>query len=121
MVAAEVASVVEAFTDATNSHDVERMLELVSDDVVFEGTTPPDGLRIVGDKAALRELWEGIFRDSPRAVVAIEEVIVSGDRCTVRLRYIFDRDRPQDGHVRGVDVMRLDDGRIAEKLSYVKG
>jgi hypothetical protein len=25
------------------------------------------------------------------------------------------------GHVRGVDVMQLRDGRVAEKLSYVKG
>ena len=25
------------------------------------------------------------------------------------------------GHVRGVDIFRIEDGRIAEKLSYVKG
>jgi ketosteroid isomerase-like protein len=117
----EILRIVEAFTEATNCHDVERMLELVSDDVLFEGTTPPDGLRIVGDKAALRRLWDGIFRGSPRAVVENEEVMIAGDRCTVRLRYVFDRDRPQDGHIRGVDLMRLADGRIVEKLSYVKG
>ena len=121
MDASEVVRIVEAFTDATNRQDVERMLDLVSDDVVFEGTTPPDGLRIAGDKAALRALWEGIFRDSPGAVVETEELIIAGDRCTARLRYIFDRDRPQAGHVRAVDVMRLRDGKITEKLSYVKG
>jgi hypothetical protein len=66
-------------------------------------------------------LWEGIFRDSPGAVVETEELIIAGDRCTARLRYIFDRDRPQEGHVRAVDVMRLRDGKITEKLSYVKG
>ena len=121
MDAAEVTRIVEAFTEATNRHNVEQMLELVSDDVVFEGTTPPDGFRIVGDKSALRTLWEGIFRDSPRAMVENEELIVVRDRCTVRLRYVFDRDRPRDGHVRGVDVLRLGDGKITEKLSYVKG
>jgi ketosteroid isomerase-like protein len=121
MYASEFVRIVEAFTDATNRQDVERMLDLVSDDVVFEGTTPPDGLRIAGDKAALRALWEGIFRDSPCAVVETEELIIAGDRCTARLRYIFDRDRPQEGHVRAVDVMRLRDGKITEKLSYVKG
>ncbi len=62
---AEVERIVAAFTDATNRHDVDEMLTLVSDDVVFEGTTPPDGARIEGDKASLRALWEGIFRDSP--------------------------------------------------------
>ena len=41
-----------AFTDATNRHDVDQMLAIVSDDVVFEGTTPPDGMRIESDNAA---------------------------------------------------------------------
>jgi ketosteroid isomerase-like protein len=118
---AEVVRIVEEFTEATNRHDVERMLELVSDDVVFEGTTPPDGHRIEGDRVALRALWEGIFRDAPRAVVETEELIVAGDRCTARLRYIFDSDRPHDGHVRAVDVIRVRGGQITEKLSYVKG
>jgi hypothetical protein len=27
----------------------------------------------------------------------------------------------EDGHVRGVDVLRVRDGRVAEKLAYVKG
>jgi len=44
MDAAEIVGIVEA--DATNRQDFERMLELVSEDGVFEGTTPPDGLRI---------------------------------------------------------------------------
>jgi len=121
MDASEVVRIVQAFTEATNRQDLELMLDLVSEDVVFEGTTPPDGLRIAGDKAALRSLWEGIFRESPRAVVETEELIVAGDRCTARLRYVFDRDHPEQGHVRAVDVLRLRDGKITEKLSYVKG
>ena len=121
MQVAEVERIVAAFTDATNRHDVDEMLALVSDDVVFEGTTPPDGVRIEGDKASLRALWEGIFRDSPNAVVETEELIACGDRCTALLRYVFDAERPKDGHVRAVDVLRVVDGKITEKLSYVKG
>lgn len=78
------------------------MLDLVSEDVVFEGTTPPDGLRIAGDKAALRSLCEGIFHESSRAVVETEELIVSADRCTALLRYVFDGEHPEKGHVRAV-------------------
>jgi ketosteroid isomerase-like protein len=121
MQVAEVERIVAAFTDATNRHDVDGMLALVSDDVVFEGTMPPDGVRIEGDKTSLRSLWEDIFRDSPNAVVETEEVIVCGDRCTALLRYVFDAERPNDGHVRAVDVLRVVDGKITEKLSYVKG
>jgi ketosteroid isomerase-like protein len=117
----DVVQVVSAFTEATNRHDIEEMLALVSDDVVFEGTTPPDGVRIEGDKASLRALWEAIFRESPNAIVETEELIACGDRCTALLRYVFDSQRPLDGHVRAVDVMRIRDGKITEKLSYVKG
>ena len=121
MSAQDVVQVVTAFTDATNRHDVDEMLALVSDDVVFEGTTPPDGVRIEGDKASLRSLWEAIFRESPNAIVETEELIACGDRCTALLRYVFDAQRPGDGHVRAVDVVRVVDGKIIEKLSYVKG
>ena len=117
----EVERIVVAFTDATNRHDVDEMLALVSDDVVFEGTTPPDGVRIEGDKDLLRTLWEGIFSDSPNAVVETEELIVCADRCTALLRYVFDAERPNQGHVRAVDVIRVAGGKITEKLSYVKG
>jgi ketosteroid isomerase-like protein len=121
MSGAEVERIVAAFNDATNRHAVDEMLALVSDDVVFEGTSPPDGLRIASDKPALRALWEAIFRESPHALVETEEMIVCGDRCTVLLRYVFDGKRPEEGYVRAVDVIRVGDGKITEKLSYVKG
>ena len=121
MDATETERVVVAFTDATNRHDVEDMLALVSDDVLFEGTTPPDGSRIEGDKDSLRTLWGGIFRDSPNAVVETEELIVCADRCIALLRYVFDAERPDHGHLRAVDVTRVANGKITEKLSFVKG
>ena len=121
MSAGEVEQIVAAFVEATNRHDVDRMLALVADDVVFEGTSPPDGVRIEGDRGALRTLWEGIFRESPNAVVETEALIVCGDRCTALLRYVFDAEHPDKGHVRAVDVIRIENGKIREKLSYVKG
>ena len=44
-----------------------------------------------------------------------------GDRAVVRWRYSWPERVGERGHVRGVDVLRLRDGKIAEKLSYVKG
>jgi hypothetical protein len=38
----------------------------------------------------------------------------------VRWRYTWMNPDSQ-GHVRGVDVFRVQDGKVAEKLSYVKG
>ncbi|MGZ4136551.1 MAG: nuclear transport factor 2 family protein, partial [Actinomycetota bacterium] len=110
--------VVEAFTAATNRHDLDAMLTLVADDVIFESTTPLDGDRIEG-KRALRAVWEQVFRDSPRASIETEELVVIGDRGVARVRYVFDGDRPEDGHVRALDGLRVVDGKLTEKLSYV--
>ena len=39
----------------------------------------------------------------------------------MRWRYMWGTEASQQDHVRGVDVYRVRDGKIAEKLSYVKG
>ena len=111
----ETASVVERFNRAFNQHDVDAIMALMTDDCVFEDTQPPDGGRYVG-QAAVRERWERLFAASPGAAFTFEEAFVAGDRGVVRWHYDWG-----DGHVRGVDVMRVRDGRVAEKLSYVKG
>jgi len=49
-----------------------------------------------------------------------EEIFAAGDRCVVRWVYSWVREGKR-GHVRGVDVFRVRDGQVAEKLSYVKG
>mgnify|MGYP001401401597 FL=1 len=114
-VEASVRTVME-FNDAFNRHDVQGMMQLASDDTVFENTHPsPDGTKISG-KEAVTQIWQDFFRESPKANIEIEEIFGMGNRCVMRWRYTWG-----DGHVRGVDVFKLKDGLIAEKLSYVKG
>lgn len=55
-------------------------------------------------------------RGLPTASIRAEQQFVSDDRAVVLWRYSWG-----DGHVRGVDVFRVRDGLVAEKLSYVKG
>jgi uncharacterized protein (TIGR02246 family) len=110
---------VDAFNDAFNRHDVDAVMDAMTDDCVFESTSPPHGERHVG-QGAVRAAWEQFFTASPTAHFDAEEVIVSGDRCVVRWRYSWtDGDAP--GSVRGVDVITVRDGKVAEKLAYVKG
>ncbi len=118
--AAATLATVNAFNEAFNAHDVEAVMRLMTDDVVFENTRPvPDGERHEG-QAAVRAFWEGFFGRSPRARFDAEEVFAAGDRCVVRWVYHWVRDGAP-GHVRGVDVFRVREGKVAEKLSYVKG
>jgi ketosteroid isomerase-like protein len=98
------------------------MMALMTEDVVFENTLPPpDGERRVG-QAAVRAAWEELFRGAPNAVFETEELFAAGDRAVVRWLYRWAPDRPdRPGHVRGVDILRVRAGKVAEKLSYVKG
>lgn len=117
--AATVAAV-ERFNDAFNRHDVASVMAAMTDDCVFDSTRPaPDGERIVG-QAAMRAFWESFFSRSPQARFETEEIFAAGDRAVVRWVYHWVRDG-KPGHVRGVDVFRVRDGKVAEKLSYVKG
>jgi ketosteroid isomerase-like protein len=107
--------VVEAFGAAWADHNLDAALALVTDDCVFDATGPaPDGTRWVGVDA-VRTVWRPIF-DNPRSQFEEEETFQAGDRVVQRWCYNFD-----GGHVRGVDLFRVRDGKVAEKLSYVKG
>lgn len=109
-------AVIERFNGAVSARDVDAMMAAMTDDCVFESTDPaPDGRRFSGQEA-VRAVWTDLFAASPTARFDSEETVVAGDRATVRWTYHFD-----GGHVRGVDVLRVRDGRVAEKLSYVKG
>ena len=107
---------VDRFNEAFNSHNVDAIMALMTDDCVFESTSPtPDGGRFEGQDA-VRAIWNDFFDGSPDAHFHAEEIVAMGDRCIVRWRYTF-----AGGHVRGADVLRVRDGKVAEKLSYVKG
>jgi ketosteroid isomerase-like protein len=111
---------VEAFNEAFNRHDVDAVMAHMTDDAVFESTSPPAGERHVGADA-VRGAWEAFFAASPTAHFDAEEVIATGDRCVVRWIYTWTGDGGTTGRVHGVDVIRVRDGLVAEKLAYVKG
>jgi steroid delta-isomerase-like uncharacterized protein len=112
---------IAAFNDAFNRHDVDAVMALMTDDVTFENTSPfPDGERYEG-QAAVRRFWEKLFTSTPDAHFEAEDIFAADDRCTVRWRYTFTSSDGAAGHVRGVDVFRVRDGKVSEKLCYVKG
>jgi len=120
MSTASAVEVVQRFNDAFNRHDVDAVMALMSQDIVFENTRPaPDGERFEGHER-IRPFWEQFFARSPQAHFDAEEIFGAGDRCVVRWVYSWVKEGKR-GHVRGVDVFRVQDGRVAEKLSYVKG
>jgi ketosteroid isomerase-like protein len=115
------AETIERFNEAFNRHDVHAVMSLMTEDCVFENTyPPPDGERFEGQQA-VRGVWQRLFQASPRAHFQTEEMFTSGDRCVVRWLYTWKDKEGATGHVRGIDLFRVRDGKVAEKLSYVKG
>ena len=113
--------VIEAFNAALNRHDIDAVMALMTPDCVFENTMPvPDGERFEGQEA-VRGFWEMLVANSPQAHFSTEELITAGDRAVVRWRYHWVDAAGTPGHVRGIDLFRVQDGLVAEKLSYVKG
>jgi predicted SnoaL-like aldol condensation-catalyzing enzyme len=113
--------VVLAFNEAFNRQDVAGMMQLMSDDCIFENTDPaPDGV-VYSGKEAVTQFWRGFFNESPKAHIEIEEIFGLGERCIMRWRYDWLDAAGEKGHVRGVDIFRVRNGSICEKLSYVKG
>lgn len=113
---------VARFNEVWNGHDVTGILDMMTDDVVFEASFGKDpwGSRVVG-KQALRDFLVDMFDRIPdvrwdeirhfaRPELAVVEWLTTGT--------------PRGGsryEVQGCDILALRDGRIAAKRSYRKG
>ena len=112
---------VHRFNSVWDAHDLDGIVEMFTDDVVFEASfgSEPCGERARG-KAAARELAEAVFERVPdlhfeelRHVVtpafAVVESVTTGTPVG---------GAPYETHL--VDVLTLRDGKIAAKRSYRK-
>jgi ketosteroid isomerase-like protein len=117
MTAEETLDLLDRFTTALNAHDLGAVMALVTDDIIFESTSPaPDGARYEGH-AEVARVWGDILASTPNAHFTIEEQFyVAPDRAVVRWRYDWG-----EGHVRGVDIDRIRDSKLCESFAYVKG
>lgn len=109
------------FNEAFNRHDVAGVMQLMSDDCIFENAAPaPDGA-VYSGKEAVTQFWQDLFRESPQAHIEIEQILGFGMRCIMRWRYEWVDVAGEKRHVRGVDLFQVSNGLICEQLSYVKG
>lgn len=111
---------IDRFNAIFNDHDADVLAEVLTDDTVFEDTSPPpDGRRIEG-KAAVVEYWRAWFARNADASFEAEDIIVSDERAVVLWTYRKLRNG-QPWHLRGVDIFTIRNGKVAAKLAYVKG
>ena len=97
------------------------MMQLMTSDCIFENThPPPDGSRYEG-QAAVRSFGSAFLSAPPKPASTTEEMLGLGERVVMRWVYSWVGPRGETEHIRGIDLYRIRDGLIAEKLSYVKG
>ncbi|MDA1127429.1 MAG: nuclear transport factor 2 family protein [Chloroflexi bacterium] len=113
--------IVQRYNNAFNSGDVDGVMAAMTDDCVVETPMPPpNGSRFQGQDA-VRGLWREFFQSSSSIEFETEDIFASGDRCLVQWTFRWVGPDGEPGHVRGVDVFKVRDGKVAEKLVYVKG
>jgi ketosteroid isomerase-like protein len=110
---------VDRFNDAVHRRDVDALRAAITGDCLFESPAPPDGKRYIG--SAMADVFARVFAIEGEGPFEVEEVFTAGDRAVVRWLHSWDHADGDRGHVRGIDVFRVRDGKVAEKLSYVKG
>jgi len=107
----------ERFNAAFETHRPDALDALIGEGCVLENTAPaPDGARYVGRDACLT-FWKAIAANTD-LVFEPEEIWASQDRGILRWQLRWSK-READ-RVRGVNIMRIRDGKIVEGMGYVK-
>ena len=118
----EISQVLTRWQRAWDDRDLDGVMDLFHDDVLYENWT---GSRIRG-KAALRRAWAPWFADPAGFRFIEEETFIDEARQKVLYRWRLEWPSPEPGCKgqpecrRGVDILHFRDGRIIQKLTYSK-
>ncbi|WP_255569102.1 nuclear transport factor 2 family protein [Neoroseomonas alba] len=114
-------SLLNAFADAFNRHDIEALLGMVTEDCVFDMSSGPEpwGTRHIG-RQALREALPWAWRTWPDARWEQVKHVVAGDRGFSEWTFRGTDAEGRVTEIRGVDLFVLRDGFIARKDTFRK-
>ncbi len=111
----------EKFSACWNAHDVEALLDCMTDDGIFYGSagTDRDGNKSVG-KGALRASYSELWATFPDAAWNQVRHFVSGNRAVTEWHFTGTKADGSKVNVRGCDVFLIRDGKIAVKDTFRK-
>lgn len=118
----EIKEALYKWNRAWDDHDLDGVMVLFHDDVLFENWT---GGKAEG-KEALRKAWEPWFANHGGFRFTPEDTFIDEDEQKVLYRWQLDWPSFEKGFAgksemrRGVDVIHFKDGKIAQKLTYSK-
>jgi ketosteroid isomerase-like protein len=116
---AEIQNALAEWNQAWARYDLDGVMALMHDDVLFENWT---GGKAVG-KEALAKAWKAWFAQGGFRFIE-EELFIDEEAQKVLFRWVLDWPCPAKGHEgkrerrKGVDVMHFQEGRIINKLTF---
>lgn len=109
--------VLDQYNDAFRLHDPGLLEDLIADDCVIEDTGPaPDGLRREGGRACLAR-WSELAENHALEFTP-EPAEVHGDLAVQP--WVLQWGEGEQDRVRGLNLLRIRNGRIVEARGYVK-
>lgn len=106
-------TVIDRFNAAFRERRPDLLVGIIAEDCVMEGTGPePDGETWRGHDECLTG-WRGLATDDAIRF-HVEHVDIDGERAVIRWRVTGAQD------YRGVNLMRVRDGKVVEALGYGK-
>ena len=113
-------SLLEAFADAWNRHDVDALMSMMTHDGVFEasGGTGVDGERHEGSKPSAA--YAAVFEQYPDAHSGNARHFVTGHRGVSEWTFTGTLKDGRRVEITGCDVFTFRDGKIAVKNSFRK-
>jgi len=118
----EIKKAMKEWNFAWDNHDLEGVMKLFHDEVLFENWT---GGKAVG-KEALRKAWTPWFANHGGFRFTEEETFIDEKEQKVLYRWQLEWPSLEKGYEeksekrRGVDVLHFQDGKIIRKLTYSK-
>jgi hypothetical protein len=109
--------VIDRFNRAFQERDATLLVDIIAPDCVMESVQPaPDGTRYEGYDASFSS-WKALIDDTT-SHFEVEDVHTGDEWALIRWRYVWGPG--PDDSVRGVNVMRVVDGKIVEAAGYSK-
>ena len=111
----------QQYADAWNAHDIDRIMDFMSADCVFETSSGPEryGTRFVGHDAVRARFIE-VWTDFPDVRFADVAHFVQGNRGCSQWTFMATLPDGSTIEVDGCDLFTFVDGKIAVKNSLVK-
>jgi ketosteroid isomerase-like protein len=117
----DVLELLERFVDAWNAHDVDALLNSMTEDGVFYSSAgpAPSGARHVG-REALGKAYAALWQTYPDAQWTNAHHFVSGENACSGWTFTGTKADGSRVEVDGCDLFKIRDGKIAMKNSFRK-